>query len=358
MKVMAINSSARTGSGESKTELMLNSLIAGMRQAGAEVELVNLREKKVRYCQGCFTCWTKTPGICIHKDDMTNELFPKWVESDLAIYASPLYHFHVNAHMKTFIERTLPNLEPYLVPDETGATRHPRRYEKTPGAVFLSVAGFPEMHIFDQLSSWARYIFKDNLKAEIYRPAAELLATPLGKSKGSEILQATEQAGRELIENGTVSSQTMEAITQTMGNTEDIGVMANMFWRTCITNGITPREANKQNLLPTPGSLEDLMLLMPAGFNGEAAGDLEAVIQYDFTGPVEGTCHFKIADGHMSSALGKADDPTLTITSDFDLWLDIMTGKVDGQEVFMQGKAKANGDLGLLMRFNQLFGSA
>jgi multimeric flavodoxin WrbA/putative sterol carrier protein len=358
MKVMAINSSPRSGSGESKTELMLNSLIEGMRQAGAEVELVNLREKKVRYCQGCFSCWTKTPGVCIHKDDMTGELFPKWIESDLAIYASPLYHFHVNAHMKTFIERTLPMLEPYLVPGADGATHHPLRYEKFPAAVFLSVAGFPEMKIFDQLSSWARYIYKDGLRAEIYRPAAELLATPMGKRKGREILQATAQAGKELVGNGAVSSQTMEAITQPMGDPNDIGTMANMFWRTCLTRGITPREANKQNLLPTPGSLEDLVLLMPAGFNGDAAGDLEAMIQYDFSGPVEGSCHFKIAGGEMSGALGKADDPTLTIAMEFDLWIDILMGKVEGQEVFMQGKAKASGDLGLLMRFNQLFGDA
>jgi multimeric flavodoxin WrbA len=45
MKVLALNSSARTGS-NSKTELMLTHLVEGMRQAGAEVEIVNLREKK------------------------------------------------------------------------------------------------------------------------------------------------------------------------------------------------------------------------------------------------------------------------------------------------------------------------
>jgi multimeric flavodoxin WrbA len=57
--------------GQSKTEMMLNYLIEGMRDAGAEFEIVNLREKKVKNCIGCFTCWSKTPGECIHKDDMT-----------------------------------------------------------------------------------------------------------------------------------------------------------------------------------------------------------------------------------------------------------------------------------------------
>ena len=36
MKILAINSSQRTG-GQSKTELMLNHLVKGMRDAGAEV---------------------------------------------------------------------------------------------------------------------------------------------------------------------------------------------------------------------------------------------------------------------------------------------------------------------------------
>ena len=68
--------------------------VKGMREAGADVEVVHLRRKKVNNCIGCFTCWTKTPGICLHKDDMTNELFPKWAGSDLVIYASPLIPLH------------------------------------------------------------------------------------------------------------------------------------------------------------------------------------------------------------------------------------------------------------------------
>ncbi|MDP2861739.1 MAG: flavodoxin family protein, partial [Desulfobacterales bacterium] len=84
MKILAINSSPRVG-GQSKTELMLNHLVKGMRDTGAEVDVVNLREKKIKNCIGCFTCWTKTPGRCIHKDDMTRELFPKWLEADLVV---------------------------------------------------------------------------------------------------------------------------------------------------------------------------------------------------------------------------------------------------------------------------------
>ena len=42
MKVLAINSSPRTAN-QSKTELMLDHLVKGMKGAGAAVEIVNLR---------------------------------------------------------------------------------------------------------------------------------------------------------------------------------------------------------------------------------------------------------------------------------------------------------------------------
>ena len=50
MKIMAFNSSPR-GDGESKTEMMLNALVSGMRDAGAVVEVAHLREKKIKYCE-------------------------------------------------------------------------------------------------------------------------------------------------------------------------------------------------------------------------------------------------------------------------------------------------------------------
>jgi len=113
MRVLAINSSPR-GDGQSKTKLMLTNLVEGMRDAGAEVEVVNLRKKHIKNYVGCFTCWTKTPGKCIHKDDMTKELFPKWLESDMVVYATPLYHYTMNATLKAFIERTFPSAEPFF----------------------------------------------------------------------------------------------------------------------------------------------------------------------------------------------------------------------------------------------------
>lgn len=249
MKVLALNSSPRSG-GQSKTELMLDHLSQGLREAGAEVTSVPLREKQVKNCAGCYTCWTKTPGVCIHKDDMTRELYPQWLESDFVVYASPLYHFTVNATMKAFIERTLPVLQPFF--EERGnRTVHPLA-RKHPAVAILSVAGFPEDSVFDQLSSWANFVFSEGLVAEIYRPGAEFMRIPAVAKKAEEILEATVQAGRELATSMKVSPETLARIRQPLGEDKTIfHQLGNLMWKTCIEEGLTPAELWQRGLMPS-----------------------------------------------------------------------------------------------------------
>ena len=356
MKVLAINSSP-LAEGQSKTELMLNHLVNGMRLADAEVETVNLREKTIRYCAGCFACWTKTPGVCLHKDDMTRELFPKWLEADLVVYASPLYHFHLNAAMKTFVERTLPVLQPFFQEGDTH-TQHPLR-RKHPSVVFLSVAGFPEDEIFDQLSAWVQFIYgrAGALVAEIYRPAAETMANAYFRDKAADILDATAQAGKEIVESMRVRPETMTRIKQTIVEDKTMfHKLGNLTWKTCIAEGVTPKEFKQKGLIPRPDSIESFMMILPMGFNASAAGGVSATIQFNFQGEVRGACHFCIAEGRIEARNGVADNADVTIDSPFELWMDIMAGKADGQQMLMEQKYNVDGDLNLLLQMKDFFG--
>jgi NAD(P)H-dependent FMN reductase len=356
MKVLALNSSPRKA-GQSKTEMMLKHLVTGMQEAGAVVETVHLREKTIRYCSGCFSCWTKTPGICIHKDDMTKELFPKWLEADLVIYASPLYHYHLNAAMKTFIERTLPVLEPFLL-QRGDRTHHPLR-SQPPLAVFLSVAGFPEDEVFGQLSAWVQFVYgrRGALAAEIYRPAAEALTAAPYRDKAKDVLAATAQAGREIVESRQVRPETMKRIKQVIVEDKALShMLGNLFWKTCIAEGVTPKEFSEKKMVPRPDSIESFMIILPMGFNAEKAGDIEATFQFNFDGEVQGPCHFVIGDGKLSAKAGAAENASLTINCPFELWMDIMTGKADGQQMFLEQKYTVDGDANLLLRMNDFFG--
>ena len=345
MRILAINSSARTG-GESKTELMLNHLIDGMRDAGAHVDVANLRKKNIKNCIGCFSCMTKTPGKCVLKDDMTEELFPKWLQSDLVIYATPLFHHTVNATMKTFIERTFPICEPFLNERE-GRWVHPLR-RKHPAAVVLSVCGFPAMSAFGALSHYVKFLFEEQeegrLWAEIYRPGAEFMYQAADIQK--DILDATRQAGRELVASRKVSPETLARIEQPLtNNIYDFAKVTNCMWKTCIAEGMTKKKFAKEGIMPRPDSIETYMLLMAMGFNPEGAGNTKATLQFEFTGSAKGSCHFIISDRTIKIKAGKLEKPDLLIMTPFDVWMDIVTGKADGAEMFMEGKYEVEGNI-------------
>jgi hypothetical protein len=349
MRILALNSSPR-GGGQSKTELMLNHLVRGMRDVGAEVEIVNLREKNIKNCIGCFTCWTKTPGKCIHTDDMTHELLPKWLESDIAVYATPLYYHFMNGAMSTFRERTLPTVQPFFELSD-GKTFHPLRH-KVPAAVWLSVCGFPEVSEFDVLSDYLnRTRHKDmRLAAEIYRPAAAKITNPIFQEIADDILDATTQAGRELVQAMKISPETMDRIRQPFEGSQSFIEMGNIFWKTCIAEGVTPKEFQEKNLVPRPDSVESFMIFLPFCLNSEAANNKKVILQFRFFGDVENSCYFTIERKGIEAKTGTYENPSLTIETPFEVWMDIMTGKADSQQMFKEQKYKLNGDVSLMMQ--------
>lgn len=229
MRILAFNSSPRDNQ-TSKTEMVLQSFLEGARRAGAETETLYLRNYKIKHCLGCFSCWTKTPGRCVQKDDMAEELFGRYIQADLAVLATPLYHFNMNARMKMFIERTLPMVSPVFT-DQGKRTSHPLRVEHPPKVAMVSVCGFPEQEHFRALSLNMRMILGDLLVAEVYRHTSEALPAPPLAAKVQEVLAAVSRAGEELVRDGQVKPETLTAATQDLAPREIIIQMANEHWQ-------------------------------------------------------------------------------------------------------------------------------
>ena len=112
LKVIAFNSSPKMEGGA--TSVVLKPLLEGMKDAGADVELVYLQRLDIRPCLGCFACWLKTPGICVQDDQMAG-LLQRIAGSDIVVYATPLYVDGMNAQMKTLLDRSIPLLQPFFV---------------------------------------------------------------------------------------------------------------------------------------------------------------------------------------------------------------------------------------------------
>jgi multimeric flavodoxin WrbA/putative sterol carrier protein len=255
-KVYAILSSPRR-SGASKSEILTRAFLEGCRSAGAEVEAVNLRDKKLNHCIGCYTCWTKTPGVCIHKDDVA-EIMKKSNEADLVVYASPLYHFGMYSLLKKYIERTLPKLQPFLVPGHDGKTRHPVRegYKEIMYVVIIGVCGFPEAGHFGAFSANFHFMANTqgdkgmNIVAEIYRPASESLNNPAYQAESDRVLAAARQTGEQVVRTGTIDKKIIDQIARVDIDKKEFMDTANMVWDICIKEGKTLGQLLEQNRQP------------------------------------------------------------------------------------------------------------
>jgi multimeric flavodoxin WrbA len=76
----------------------------GAKSAGAEVETVFLQHLKISPCRGCNTCQKRNSEGCAIKDDM-QKLYPRLIEADAWVIASPVYWFTMSAQTKIFMDR-------------------------------------------------------------------------------------------------------------------------------------------------------------------------------------------------------------------------------------------------------------
>ena len=95
---------------------------------------------------------------------------------------------------------------------------------------------------------------------------------------------------------------------------------------------------------------------MPGRFKPDRAQGVKASIQYEIIGEGGGTYHVDIADGKCGIQPGAAASPNLTLTMAAQDWLDMTSGKLNGQMAFMSGKLKLKGDMGLAMKLAGMFG--
>jgi putative sterol carrier protein len=94
---------------------------------------------------------------------------------------------------------------------------------------------------------------------------------------------------------------------------------------------------------------------MSGRFRADKAAGTSAVIQYDVGGDGGGTWHAVIKDGTCTVKTGPAPSPNLTLQIAAPDWLDMLSGKQSGQMLFMSGKLKVKGDMGLAMKLGSMF---
>jgi putative sterol carrier protein len=98
-------------------------------------------------------------------------------------------------------------------------------------------------------------------------------------------------------------------------------------------------------------SVSDLLRKLPAALDAKAAGDTEAVVQFNTSQPHYAT----IKGGACTVTAGRASSPDVTLTMNDNDLMALMKGELNGMTAFMTGKLQLDGDLMLAQRVSGLF---
>jgi len=157
MKVIGINASPRK---RANTQTLVEAVLEGAAENGAETRLVNLRELKINGCLGCEGC-KKHPGKCVQKDDLTI-LLQDMTTYDAIVMGTPVYWYHVSAQFKMLVDRLYCFFEFGENPD-TGEQTSKSAFPGGKNFLFIISRGDPEppkffSQFYDHLNEWLNLI--------------------------------------------------------------------------------------------------------------------------------------------------------------------------------------------------------
>ena len=100
-KVLVLQGSPRK---KGNSAALARHIIQGAESSGAEVDSIHLHGLNISPCQACYTCQKKNSTGCAIDDDMQS-IYPKLIDAQAWVLASPVYWFSMSAQMKLFMDR-------------------------------------------------------------------------------------------------------------------------------------------------------------------------------------------------------------------------------------------------------------
>ena len=232
-KVLLLNGSPRKE--KSCTLRVARKFAEGIKESReCSIEEICLADCRIKQCMGCLSCWGRTAGECVIKDDDIPMLKQKIMDADLIIEAFPLYFFGMPGTVKVFTDRMLSIMNTYegQLPVE-GTPFHGFRYDMS-GKRFaiVSTCGYAQTDlIYDSLLSQLDCICgKENYYA-LLCPQGKLLSIPELWERMETYLEKYKAAGAELATTGELSDETIKNLRVAPLDERKFKILLEMFWR-------------------------------------------------------------------------------------------------------------------------------
>jgi len=148
MKVLGIMGSPRK---QGNTDLLLDEALKGAKSQGAEVEKLLVCELEISPCREFYACIRD--GQCVIDDDM-KWIYPKLMEADGIIVASPMFFYGLTSQVKALIDRCQALWARKYVLKQIPPHTTERR------GVFIGVGATKGERLFDGAILTVKYFFK------------------------------------------------------------------------------------------------------------------------------------------------------------------------------------------------------
>ena len=149
MKIIGYIASERK---EGNTAWIVNKILEGAKEEGAETQSWNCSDLDIKPCRGCFSCHKGDQG-CIISDDM-QKLNGAIEHADAIVLGSPIYMGQMSAQAKIFTDRLFARFSPRFSPyfkEENAAKKK---------LILVFDQGNPDSSLFQSYIDYTKHIFQ------------------------------------------------------------------------------------------------------------------------------------------------------------------------------------------------------
>lgn len=213
MKILVLNGSPKK---KSDTFRLTEAFLKGMNADGRHaVDIVNVIDRQIAPCRGCFGCWARGNGRCVIDDDQ-NAILDLYRDADVIIWSFPLYCYGMPSHLKAVLDRTIPLLKMNMVLEADGTVRHEALVDFSRiHTLIICGCGFPHWEgNFDGLKQMCKTCFGD--PDMLCVPETPLLNVPAAAIVAEPLLERFEKAGEEYAAALSLSEETVAGLERPM----------------------------------------------------------------------------------------------------------------------------------------------
>lgn len=232
-RILILNGSPHRN--RSTTMTATNAFVGGILSSGGyEAETLHIADLRITPCTGCLSCWGRTEGECVIKNDDIPAVKEKLLSADILILSFPLYFFGIPGQMKLMADRLLSVMGTYAgrAAPRDGSPAHEYRYPRpSQKTVLISGCAYTETDVvYNAVREQADLIFGRGGYTAIYCPQLKTMADKGGARLDRALGRFTE-AGKEFAENGALSDETLRAVTRPPFSREIYRTVLEGVWR-------------------------------------------------------------------------------------------------------------------------------